>query len=130
MIELFHGYTYAGHPLACAAALATLEVYKEERLFERAAELAPYWEERLHDLRGKPNVIDIRNIGLMGAVELSPRPGKPGERGYDAMLKGCEKGIMLRITGDTIAMSPPLIVTKEQIDEIVGRVGEVIEELE
>ena len=122
-IELFHGYTYSAHPLACAAALATLETYKEERLFERAAELAPYWEERLHALRDRPNVIDIRNIGLMGAVELSPRPGKPGERAYDAMLKACEKGLMVRITGDTIAMSPPLIVSREQIDEIVERAG-------
>jgi beta-alanine--pyruvate transaminase len=129
-IELFHGYTYSAHPLACAAALATLEAYKEERLFERAAELAPHWEERLHSLRGKPNVVDIRNIGLMGAIDLSPRPGKPGERAYDAMLLGCDKGVMLRITGDTIAMSPPLVVTKEQIDEIVGIVGEVLDELE
>jgi beta-alanine--pyruvate transaminase len=128
-IELFHGYTYSAHPLACAAALATLETYKEERLFERARELAPHWEERLHSLCGKPNVIDIRNIGLMGAIDLSPRPGKPGERAYDAMLLGCDKGVMLRITGDTLAMSPPLIVTREQIDEIVAIVGEVLEEL-
>ncbi|MEK0081906.1 aspartate aminotransferase family protein [Benzoatithermus flavus] len=129
-IELFHGYTYSAHPLACAAALATLETYKEEGLFERAAELAPYWEERLHALRGKPNVIDIRNIGLMGAVELSARPGKPGERGYDAMLKACDKGLMIRITGDTIAMSPPLIVTREEIDQIMDRLGETLDELE
>jgi beta-alanine--pyruvate transaminase len=128
-IELFHGYTYSAHPLACAAALATLETYKEERLFERARELAPHWEERLHSLRGKPNVVDVRNIGLMGAIDLSPRPGKPGERAYDSMLLGCDKGVMLRITGDTIAMSPPLVVTKEQIDEIVGIVGGVLEEL-
>jgi beta-alanine--pyruvate transaminase len=128
-IELFHGYTYSAHPLACAAALATLETYKEERLFERARELAPHWEERLHSLCGKPNVVDIRNIGLMGAIDLSPRPGKPGERAYDAMLLGCDKGVMLRITGDTLAMSPPLIVTREQIDEIVAIVGEVLEEL-
>jgi beta-alanine--pyruvate transaminase len=129
-IELFHGYTYSAHPLACAAALATLETYKEEGLFERAAELAPYWEERLHGLADRRHVIDIRTIGLMGAVELSARPGKPGERGYDAMLKGCDKGVMLRITGDTLAMSPPLIVTKEQIDRIVELVGETIDELD
>jgi beta-alanine--pyruvate transaminase len=128
-IELFHGYTYSAHPLACAAALATLETYKEEGLFERAAKLAPYWEERLHSLRGKPNVIDIRNIGLMGAVEMAPRPGKVGERAYDAMLKACDKGVMVRITGDTLAMSPPLIVTREQIDRIVELVGETIEEV-
>jgi beta-alanine--pyruvate transaminase len=129
-IELFHGYTYSAHPLACSAALATLETYREENLFERAKDLAPHWEERLHSLRERRNVIDIRNIGLMGAVELSPRPGKPGERAYDAMLKGCEKGVMLRVTADTIAMSPPLIVTREQIDEMVGLLGEVLDELE
>ena len=129
-IELFHGYTYSAHPLACAAALACLDVYRDDRLFENAAELAPYWEERLHGLRGRPHVIDIRNLGLMGAVELAPRPGKPGERAYDAMVLGCEKGVMLRITADTIAMSPPLIVTRAQIDEMVGLLGEVLDELE
>ena len=129
-IELFHGYTYSAHPLACAAALACLDVYRDDRLFENAKELSPYWEERLHALRDRPNVIDIRNIGLMGAVELAPRPGKPGERAYDAMLLGCEKGVMLRITADTIAISPPLIVSREQIDEMVGLLGEVLDELE
>lgn len=129
-IELFHGYTYSAHPLACAAALATLETYKEERLFERAAELAPYWEERLHSLRGRPHVIDVRNIGLMGAVELEPRPGRPGERAYDAMLLACEKGLMVRITADTIALSPPLIVAREEIDEIVTLLGATLDELD
>jgi beta-alanine--pyruvate transaminase len=129
-IELFHGYTYSAHPLACAAALATLEAYKEEELFERAAELAPHWERRLHALRDRPNVIDVRNIGLMGAVELSSRPGKPGERAYDAMLKACDKGLMVRVTGDTIAMSPPLTVSREQVDEIVGLLSETLDELE
>lgn len=128
-VELFHGYTYSAHPLACAAALATLEVYREEGLFQRAMELAPHWEERLHALAGRPHVIDIRNIGLMAAVELAARPGRPGERGYDAMLKACDKGLMLRITGDTIAMSPPLIVTREQIDAIMRLLGEVLDEL-
>ena len=128
-IELFHGYTYSAHPLACAAALATLETYQEEGLFERAGELAPYWEEKLHSLRGRPHVIDIRNIGLMGAIDLEPRPGKPGERAYDAMTTGCDQGVMLRITGDTLAMSPPLIVTREQIDEIMTRVGAVLDAL-
>ncbi|MCB2054227.1 MAG: aminotransferase class III-fold pyridoxal phosphate-dependent enzyme, partial [Geminicoccaceae bacterium] len=131
MIELFHGYTYSAHPLACAAGLATLDVYREEGLFERAAELAPYWEEALHGLKGTPNVIDIRNIGLMGAVEMQSRPGKPGHRAFDAMCKGFhEHGIMLRITADTIALSPPLIVTKEQIDEIVEKVGRIIREID
>lgn len=125
-IELFHGYTYSAHPVACAAALATLDVYREEGLFERAAELAPYWEEALHALKGLPHVVDIRNLGLMGAVELEPRPGKPTERAYDAMLLGYEKGIMLRVTGDIIAMSPPLIVSRAQIDEIMTRLRDVL----
>ncbi len=128
-IELFHGYTYSAHPLACAAALATLEVYKEDGLFERAAALAPYWEEALHGLAGEPNVIDIRNIGLMGAVELAPRPGRPGERAYDAMVLAFEKGLMLRITGDTIALSPPLIVEREHIDQIVELLAGVLREV-
>ncbi len=128
-IELFHGYTYSAHPLACAAGLATLETYKEEGLFERAAELAPYWEEALHSLKGEPNVIDIRNIGLMGAVELSSRPGKAGERAYDAMIAAFDKGAMLRITGDTIAMSPPLIVQKSEIDQAVDIVRATLREL-
>ncbi|MDF1584932.1 aspartate aminotransferase family protein [Marinimicrococcus flavescens] len=128
-IELFHGYTYSAHPLACAAALATLEVYKEEGLFERAAELAPFWEEALHSLAGEPHVIDVRNIGLMGAVEMSSRPGKVGERAYEAMVKAWEKGVMIRITGDTIAMSPPLIVQKHEIETAVETVRSVVREL-
>ena len=128
-IELFHGYTYSAHPLACAAGLATLETYKEEGLFERAAELAPYWEEALHSLKGEPHVIDIRNIGLMGAVELSSRPGKAGERAYDAMITAFDKGAMLRITGDTIAMSPPLIVKKSEIDQAIDIVRATLREL-
>jgi len=129
VIELFHGYTYSAHPMACAAALATLDVYRDEQLFERAAGLAPHWQEALHALRGEPNVIDIRTIGLMGAVELSGRPGKPGERAYDAMVTAFERGLMVRITGDTIAMSPPLIVSPAQIDEIVGVLRGVIRDL-
>jgi beta-alanine--pyruvate transaminase len=128
-IELFHGYTYSAHPLACAAGLATLETYKEDGLFERAAELASYWEEALHSLKGEPNVIDIRNIGLMGAVELSSRPGKAGERAYDAMVTAFDKGLMLRITGDTIAMSPPLIVEKSEIDQAIDIFRATLREL-
>ncbi|MCB1969349.1 MAG: aspartate aminotransferase family protein [Geminicoccaceae bacterium] len=130
LIELFHGYTYSAHPVACAAALATLEVYKEEGLFERAASLSPKWQEAVHSLKGEPNVIDIRNLGLMGAVEMSPLPGKPGQRAYEAMRRGFhEHGIMLRITGDTIAMSPPLIVSEEEIDKIVETVRKIIREV-
>ncbi|WP_027136180.1 aspartate aminotransferase family protein [Geminicoccus roseus] len=129
-IELFHGYTYSAHPIACAAALATLDVYKDEGVFENAASLESYWADAIHSLKGKRNVIDIRTIGIMGAVELSSRPGAPAERAYDAMLLGYEKGIMLRITGDTIAMSPPLVLTKAHIDEIVDKLGSVLDELD
>jgi beta-alanine--pyruvate transaminase len=128
-IELFHGYTYSAHPIACAAALATLDVYRDEGVFENAASLESYWADAVHSLKGRPNVIDIRTIGIMAAVELAPRPGAPAERAYDAMLLGYEKGIMLRITGDTIAMSPPLVMTKAHVDEIVDKLGAVLDEL-
>jgi beta-alanine--pyruvate transaminase len=118
-IELFHGYTYSAHPAACAAALAALEVYTREGLLTRAAELAPTWQEAVHSLRGPDNVVDIRNFGLIGAVELEPRPGKPGTRGFDVFLKCFERGVMVRVTGDTIALSPPLIVEEKQIAQIV-----------
>jgi len=130
LIELFHGYTYSGNPIACAAALGTLETYAEEGLFARAAELAPYWEEALHSLRDKPNVIDIRNMGLIGAVELAPIAGAPTKRAFSAFLKAYEKGLLIRTTGDIIALSPPLIIERGQIDEIVDTLGEVLEEVE
>ena len=126
-VELFHGYTYSGHPLACAAALATLEVYAEEGLFARAAALAPVWEEALHGLRGRANVIDIRNIGLMGAVELAPREAAPGARGFDAYLECFNGGLVLRQTADTLALSPPLVVTEAQIAEIADILGAAID---
>jgi beta-alanine--pyruvate transaminase len=125
-IELFHGYTYSAHPLACAAALATLEVYKEEELFERAADLEPYWADAIHSLKDARHVIDLRNIGLIGAIELEPRPGAPAQRGYDAMLKACDLGLMVRVTGDIIALSPPLIIGREQVDQIVEIVRKVL----
>jgi beta-alanine--pyruvate transaminase len=128
-IELFHGYTYSAHPLACAAGLAALETYNEEGLFERAAELAPYLEDALHSLRGEPNVIDIRNIGLMGAIELESRPGKVGERCYDATVMGFEKGVMLRPSGDTLALSPPLIVKRSEIDLAVDTLRAILREV-
>ena len=126
MVELFHGYTYSAHPLACAAALATLEVYAEEDLFGWAKKLARKWEESLHALAGLPNVIDIRNIGLMGAVELAPRDGAPTKRAFEVYLKAFEKGLLVRQTGDIIALSPPLIVSEEQIDEITEKLGDAI----
>ncbi|OOY13042.1 aspartate aminotransferase family protein [Thioclava marina] len=130
MIELFHGYTYSGNPIAAAAGIATLETYKEEGLFERAAELAPYWEDALHSLKGTRHVIDIRNEGLIGAVELEPIAGEPTKRAFSAFLKAYEKGILIRTTGDIIAMSPPLIISKEQIDQLIGTLKEVLETID
>jgi len=118
-VELFHGYTYSGHPLACAAGLATLEVYAEEGLFDRAKSMAPTFEAALHGLRGLPNVIDIRNVGLMGAVEFAARRGAPGARGFDIYLKCFETGLIIRQIGDAIAMSPPLIISEAQIGEMI-----------
>ena len=129
MIDLFHGYTYSGHPLACAAALATLDTYAEENLFEKAIELGPYWEEKIHELRDLPNVVDVRNFGLIGAIELAPRDGVAGARGYDAFTR-CfhEKDLLVRTTGDVIALSPPLILDRGHVDQIFGRVAEAIRE--
>jgi beta-alanine--pyruvate transaminase len=126
-IDLFHGYTYSGHPLACAAALATLDTYAEERLFDKAIELGDYWERGLHSLRGLPNVIDIRNFGLVGAVELQPREGAPGARAYEAFV-ACfhEHDMLVRTTGDVIAVSPPLILERDHVDQIVERLGAAI----
>jgi len=129
LIELFHGYTYSGNPIASAAGIATLETYKEEGLFERAAELAPYWQDALHSLRGLPHVIDIRNEGLIGAVELEPIAGEPTKRAFTAFLNAYEKGILIRTTGDIIAMSPPLIISKAEIDELIGKLAEVLKAL-
>jgi beta-alanine--pyruvate transaminase len=129
-IELFHGYTYSGSPIASAAGLATLETYKEEGLFERAAELAPYWQDALHSLRGKRHVIDVRNLGLIGGIELEPVKGKPTQRAFTAFLKAFEQGVLIRTTGDIIALSPPLIIEKPQIDRIVETIGDILETLD
>lgn len=129
-IELFHGYTYSGHPIAAAAGLASLDTYKEEALFERAAELAPYWEEALHSLKGARHVIDLRNLGLVGAIELAPRDGAPGARGMEAMMAAWERGAMIRVTGDIIALSPPLIIEKSHIDQLFSTIGDVLAGIE
>jgi beta-alanine--pyruvate transaminase len=118
-IELFHGYTYSCHPVAMAAGLATLDYYRDHNLFERATAISPHFEESLHSLKGLPHVIDIRNLGLMGAVELESIPGCTGQRGYELMERCFEDGVMVRQTADTIALSPPLIVSKEEVDIIV-----------
>jgi len=127
-IELFHGYTYSAHPLACAAALATLDVYQEEGLFQRAADLAPYFADAVHSLKGTRNVIDLRNLGLIGAVELEPIPGKPTARAFDAFLKAYDKGLLIRTTGDIIALSPPLIAEKRHVDQIFDLLSGVLKE--
>ena len=130
MVELFHGYTYSGHPLASAAAEATLALYHEEKLFDRAREMAPHFEDALHGLKGVKHVADIRNFGLMAAIELDPAPGRPGARGYAAFLKCFELGVMVRVTSDIIALSPPLIISRAQIDELVGTIGKVLRGLD
>jgi beta-alanine--pyruvate transaminase len=119
-IELFHGYTYSGHPVACAAGIATLDIYADEGLLTRAATLAPLWEEALHSLKGAPHVIDIRTIGLVAGIELASRPGAVGARAYEAFVDCFEKGLLIRVTGDIIALSPPLICEPSHIDEIVS----------
>ena len=128
-IELFHGYTYSGHPLACAAGIAALELYAAEGLFERAASLAPYFEDAVHGLRAAPGVVDVRNLGLVAGIELAPRPGAPGARAFETFTRCFERGVLIRVTGDTIALSPPLIIERAQIDELVGVVGEVLAEV-
>lgn len=128
-IELFHGYTYSGHPMAVAAALATLDAYEEDGMFANVRELAPYWEDAIHGLHDCPNVIDIRNLGLVGAIELRPRAGDPGGRALDAVQAAWDKGLMIRVTGDIIALSPPLMLSKAHIDEIAGTLRDVLRAL-
>ena len=125
-IELFHGYTYSAHPAACAAGLATLALYQREGLLNRAASLAPQWQEAAHALRGLPHVIDIRNYGLILGLELESLPGKPGARGFEVFTRCFERGVLVRQTGDVIALSPPLIIEKEQIEQIFGTLREVL----
>ena len=127
-IELFHGYTYSAHPVACAAGNATQEIYRRDGLLTRAAEMAGYWADAVHSLKGLPHVIDLRNLGLIGAVELEPIAGRPGARAFDAFLRAFEKGILIRVTGDIIALSPPLIIERPQVDELFGRLAEVLRE--
>jgi beta-alanine--pyruvate transaminase len=118
-IELAHGYTYSGHPLACAACIATLDTYFEDGLLTRAAELAPYWEDAVHSLKGLPHVIDIRNIGLIGAIEFEPIAGDPGQRAHTRFLEAFRHGLLVRATGDTIALAPPLIIDHDGINELI-----------
>jgi beta-alanine--pyruvate transaminase len=129
-IELFHGYTYSGHPVASAAGIATLEIYEEEGLLTRAASLTDTWEEALHSLKGLRHVVDIRNLGLVGAIELASRDGAPGARAYDVFVDCFQKGLLIRVTGDTIALSPPLIIESGEIGNIVSILGDALKRAE
>jgi beta-alanine--pyruvate transaminase len=127
VIELFHGYTYSAHPLACAAGLAALDLYRDERLFERAKALEPAFADAAMALQGLPGVLDIRTVGLTAGIDLAARAGAPGLRAYEAMQHAFgEEGLMIRVTGDTIALSPPLIVSEAQIGEVFDKVARVI----
>jgi beta-alanine--pyruvate transaminase len=126
LIEFFHGYTYSAHPLACAAGLATLEVYAEEGLLTRAREMEAAFAQALQTLKGLPHVIDIRNVGLVGGIELAPREGEPGKRGFEVFVDCWENGVLVRFTGDIIALSPPLIVEHKHIEQMVGAIAAAI----
>lgn len=126
MIELFHGYTYSGHPLAAAAAIAAISIHQRERLHERARDLEPFFEEAVHSLRGLPNVIDIRNLGLVAGIELAPRPGRPTERAVRVFHRCFDAGLLIRTTGDIIALSPPLIVERAHIERMIETLAAAI----
>lgn len=127
MVEFFHGYTYSAHPLACAAAVATLDLYRDEKLFERAKKLEPIWADAIHSLKGLPNVLDIRTVGLTAAIDLASIPDAFGKRAFTAMHRGFEDhGFMVRNTGETLALTPPLIISEAQIDETVDKLGKLI----
>jgi len=125
-IELFHGYTYSAHPASCAAALATLGIYEREGLLTRAKSLGQYWEEAAHSLRGLPHVIDVRNYGLILGLELEPVSGRPGARAHGIFLECFERGLLVRQTGDIIALSPPLVLERSHIDQMFGTLAEVV----
>jgi beta-alanine--pyruvate transaminase len=125
-IEFFHGYTYSGHPLAAAAAIATLELHKTEDLPGRARAIEPYWQDAMHSMRDAPNVIDIRDIGLIGGIELAPRAGKPGHRAMSVFRRCFDAGVLVRVTGDIVALSPPLIIEKPHVDRLVGTLADAI----
>ncbi len=128
-IELFHGYTYSAHPLACAAGVATLNTLADEDLFARASDLSSYWEDAVHSLKDAKHVIDIRNFGLIAGIELEPRPGKVTERALEAYERCFDKGLLIRVTADIIALSPPLIVETDQIDRMVNTIREVLNKI-
>jgi len=125
-IELFHGYTYSGHPAACAAGIAAMDIYEREGLLTRGSELEAHWEKRAHELASAPNVIDVRNLGLIAGIELAPRDGAPGQRAFEVFRRCFDDGLLIRVTADIIALSPPLIVSEAQIDEIFSTLGNAL----
>jgi beta-alanine--pyruvate transaminase len=129
-IELFHGYTYSGHPLASAAAIATLGIYRSEGLFQKAIALEDYWADAVHSLKGARHVIDCRNVGLIGGIELEPRPEAPTKRAMEVFHRAFDEGLLIRVTGDIIALSPPLILEKSHIDEIFGKLAAILGTIE
>ena len=128
-IELFHGYTYSAHPVACAAGLATQRLYRAG-LFERARAMAPYWSDAVHSLKGRRHVVDLRAYGMVAGIELEPRAGAPGARGYDALVEAFSAGLLIRTTGDTIALSPPLIIERAEMDRIFETLAKIIDGLD
>ncbi len=130
MVEFFHGYTFSGNPMACAAALGTLDTYEEDGLLTRGSELASYWEDAVHSLKDLPNVIDLRNLGLIAGIELEGIPGAPTKRAFDAFLQAYDKGLLIRTTGDTIALSPPLIIEKSHIDFAFDTIRDILKTLD
>jgi beta-alanine--pyruvate transaminase len=126
-IELSHGYTYSGHPVACAAAIATLDLYQSEDLFARTEKMSPHFEKAAHALRDAPHVIDVRSMGLVTGIELAPRDGQPGARAYETFVRCFQNGTLVRVTGDIIALSPPLIVSDQQIEDLLSAVRDALE---
>jgi beta-alanine--pyruvate transaminase len=127
LIEFFHGYTYSGHPLACAAALGTLDTYAEESLLTRGStDIGTHFQESVHGLRSLPQVIDVRSMGLVAGIELAPLGGEPGKRAFSVFLACWEKGLLVRTSGDTVALSPPLIIERSHVDRIVDVLSDAI----
>jgi beta-alanine--pyruvate transaminase len=126
-IELFHGYTYSGHPLASAAAIATLDLHRAEDLPGRSRAMEPYFEDAAHAMRNTPGVVDVRSMGLVAGVELEPRAGKPGARAMEVFRTCFDRGVLVRVTGDIVALSPPLIIERPHVDRLFGTLAEAIE---
>ena len=126
-VEFFHGYTYGGHPLAAAAGLAALDLYEDDGIFDNAGAMSAPFEAAIHGMRGRRNVVDVRNLGILGAVEVSPRDGAVGARGMEVFQRCFDAGLMVRVSGDVLALSPPLILAQSHIDEMFDTLGKVLD---